>query len=162
MTSSVGCHATHLTSCVCSMRTPMHSKSASGWARIYVSYIRLHDMMPRTFPHPDGLVATTTGKQIARTGPGNAFAFGLMAFEDANAFPFAGRIFVIFVLSLTLPDTNIGIKGRSSKSRPGRRPCNTAHGFDVSGGDGCMQGKAGRKICCISVKADGLVCGASC
>ncbi len=85
----------------------MHSKSASGWARIYVSYIRLHDMMPRTFPHPDGLVATTTGKQIARTGPGNAFAFGLMAFEDANAFPFAGRIFVIFVLSLTLPDTNI-------------------------------------------------------
>ena len=31
LTSSDGCHATHLTSWVCSIRTPMHSKSASGW-----------------------------------------------------------------------------------------------------------------------------------
>jgi hypothetical protein len=32
-TSSVGCHATHLTSWLCSIMTPMHSKSASGLTR---------------------------------------------------------------------------------------------------------------------------------
>ena len=36
-TSSFGCHATHLTSCVCSISTPMHSKSESGWTRTAVS-----------------------------------------------------------------------------------------------------------------------------
>lgn len=30
-TSSCGCQVTNLTSCVCSMRTLRHSKSASGW-----------------------------------------------------------------------------------------------------------------------------------
>lgn len=92
------------------MRTPMHSKSASGWTSIWVSDAVYHDMKPRTFPYPDSLVATTTSKQIARTRPGDAFTFGLVAFKDANAFPFAGCLSIVPVLSLTLPDTNIGIK----------------------------------------------------
>lgn len=98
----------------------MHSKSASGWTSIWVSDTVYRDLKPRTFPYPDSLVATTTGKQIARGRPGDAFTFGLMAFKDASAFPFAGSPFVVSVLPLTLPDTNICIKGSSSKRRPGR------------------------------------------
>lgn len=43
MTSSVGCHATHLTSCLCSISTVMHSKSASGLTRSR-SFARLREM----------------------------------------------------------------------------------------------------------------------
>jgi hypothetical protein len=78
------------------------------------------DMKPRTFPYPDSLVATTTSKQIARSRPGDAFTFGLVTLEDANAFPFTGCPFVVSVLPLTPPDTNICIKGCGSKRRPGR------------------------------------------
>jgi hypothetical protein len=98
----------------------MHSKSASGWTSIWMSDTVFRDMKPRTFPYPDSLVATTTSKQIARTRPGNAFTFGLVPFKDANAFPFAGCLFAVSVLPLTLPDTNIRIEGCSSERRPGR------------------------------------------
>ena len=98
----------------------MHSKSASGWASIWVSDAVYRDMKPRTFPYPDCFVATTTSKQIAGTRPGDAFTLGLVAFKDAYAFPFAGCLFVVLVLPLTLPYTNICIKGCSSKRRPGR------------------------------------------
>ena len=76
----------------------MHSKSASGWTSAWVSDTVDRDMKLRTFPHPDSLVATTTSKQIARSRPGDAFTFGLVAFKDANAFPFAGCLFVVSAL----------------------------------------------------------------
>jgi hypothetical protein len=142
----------------------MHSKSASGWTRIRVSG-SVHRLMkrPHTFPYPDSLVATTTSEQAARTGPGNAFALGLVALEDADAFPFAScRLFAVFVVSLALPDANICIEGCGSERRTGRRPCDTAHGFCVSGGDGCMQRETGRRVDSIRVQADRLVRGASC
>ena len=78
------------------------------------------EMKLRTFPYPDSLIATTTSKQIARSRPGDTFTFGLVAFKYANAFPFAWRLSVVFVLPLTLPDTNICIEGCRSKRRPGR------------------------------------------
>jgi hypothetical protein len=91
----------------------MHSKSASGWASICVSDTVYRDMKPRTFSYLDSLVATTTSEQIR---PGDAFTFGLVAFKNANPFPFAGCLFVVSILPFL--DTNICIKGCHSKHRP--------------------------------------------
>ena len=115
----------------------------------------------RTFPDPDGLVATAAREERARSRPGDTFAFGLVALEDAHAFPFAGRLVLVFALALAFPDADVGVEGCGGERRPGRRPRHGAHGFVVSRGDGGVKRECGGRIRRISVETDGLVCRAS-
>jgi hypothetical protein len=161
-TSSLGCHATYLTSWECSMSTPMHSKSASGWAKSRVSEQRGNgEIKLHTFPYPDSFVATTARKVSAGCRPSNALAFGLVALKDTHALPFTRCAFIVFVLTITLPDTDVRIERCRSERRPGRRPGKTAHGFGVPSRDGGVKQEARRRASSIVVDTDRLIGGAS-
>ena len=110
-----------------------------------------------TLPDPDCLIATTAREQRARCRPGNAFAFGLVALEDAHAFPFASGLFAVFISSLTFPNADVCVEGCGGEHGPGRRPRNGAYGLGVSGGDGGVEREGRGRIRSIGVEADGLV-----
>lgn len=129
-----------LTSCECSISTPMHSKSASGNTETNLSETPskplIWHILP-TFPYPDRFVSTAARQKSSRSRVCDTFALRLVAFQRTDAFP-CSFFLPVFIPDL-LPDPNVRIERTRRQGVPRRRPSQSPNRLCVSRSDRSIQ-----------------------